>query len=98
MKLRVATYNIHKGVTGIRRRPRIHDVKVALNTIDADIVFLQEVQDRNEMLRHHANYPAARQLDFLATGGYEHQPNFQRWLQHRTDALHARGIDYDLMR
>jgi endonuclease/exonuclease/phosphatase family metal-dependent hydrolase len=72
MKLRVATYNIHKGVTGIRRRPRIHDVKLALNSIDADIVFLQEVQDRNEMLRHHANYPSARQLDFLATGGYEH--------------------------
>jgi len=37
-------------------------------------------------------------LDYVATGGYEHQPNFQRWLQHRTDALHARGIDYDLMR
>jgi endonuclease/exonuclease/phosphatase family metal-dependent hydrolase len=72
MKLRVATYNIHKGVTGIRRVPRIHDVKLALNSIDADIVFLQEVQDRNETLRHHANYPAARQLDFLATGGYEH--------------------------
>jgi endonuclease/exonuclease/phosphatase family metal-dependent hydrolase len=72
MKLRVATYNIHKGVTGIRRRPRIHDVKLALNSIDADIVFLQEVQDRNEMLRRHADYPAARQLDFLATGGYEH--------------------------
>jgi endonuclease/exonuclease/phosphatase family metal-dependent hydrolase len=72
MKLRVATYNIHKGVTGIRRVPRIHDVKLALNSIDADIVFLQEVQDRNETLRHHANYPSARQLDFLATGGYEH--------------------------
>ena len=42
MKLRVATYNIHKGVTGIRRVPRIHDVKLALNCIDADIVFLQE--------------------------------------------------------
>lgn len=37
-------------------------------------------------------------LDYVATGAYAHQPNFQRWLQHRTDALHARGIDYDLMR
>lgn len=37
-------------------------------------------------------------LDYVATGAYRHQPNFQRWLQHRTDALHARGIDYDLMR
>jgi endonuclease/exonuclease/phosphatase family metal-dependent hydrolase len=72
MKLRVATYNIHKGVTGIRRRPRIHDIKMALASIDADIVFLQEVQDRNETLRKHAGYPSARQLDYLATGGYEH--------------------------
>jgi endonuclease/exonuclease/phosphatase family metal-dependent hydrolase len=77
MKLRVATYNIHKGVTGIRRVPRIHDVKLALHTIDADIVFLQEVQDRNERLRHHINYPSLTQLDYLASsgtlGGYEHR-------------------------
>ncbi len=73
MKLKVATYNIHKGVTGIRRLPRIHDVRHALHAIDADIVFLQEVQDRNERLRHHANYPKTNQLDFLATTGYEHQ-------------------------
>ncbi len=37
-------------------------------------------------------------LDYVATGGYRVQPSFQRWLQHRTDALHARGMDYDLMR
>ena len=39
MKIRVATYNIHKGVTGIRGRPRIHDVRLALHTIDAEILF-----------------------------------------------------------
>lgn len=73
MKLRVATYNIHKGVTGIRRRPRIHDIKLALHAIDADIVFLQEVQDRNERLARHADYPRGTQLDFLAASGYEHR-------------------------
>jgi endonuclease/exonuclease/phosphatase family metal-dependent hydrolase len=73
MKLKVATYNIHKGVSGIRRVPRIHDVRHALHAIDADIVFLQEVQDRNERLRHHVNYPKTNQLDFLATTGYDHQ-------------------------
>lgn len=73
MKLRVATYNIHKGVTGIRGRPRIHDVRMALAAIDADVVFLQEVQDRNERLKHHATYPKATQLDFLCTTGYEHR-------------------------
>ncbi len=73
MKLRVATYNICKGVTGIRGRPRIHDVRLALHAIDADIVFLQEVQDRNERLTRHASYPRSTQLDFLATLGYEHR-------------------------
>ncbi|MCM8593983.1 endonuclease/exonuclease/phosphatase family protein [Accumulibacter sp.] len=73
MKLRVATYNIHKGVTGIRRRPRIHDVRFALEAIDADIVFLQEVQDRNERLAGHPAYPSGTQLDFLATGAYAHR-------------------------
>ncbi|MGE5339773.1 MAG: endonuclease/exonuclease/phosphatase family protein [Gemmatimonadota bacterium] len=72
MKLRVATYNIHKGVTGIRRVPRIHDVRMALHAIDADIVFLQEVQDQNERLRHHANYPTTSQLVYLASAGYDH--------------------------
>jgi endonuclease/exonuclease/phosphatase family metal-dependent hydrolase len=73
MKLRVATYNIHKGITGIMGRPRIHDVRLALHAIDADIVFLQEVQDRNDRLRAHSNYPKTTQLDFLATTGYEHR-------------------------
>lgn len=73
MTLRVATYNIHKGVTGIRGRPRIHDVRLALHAIAADIVFLQEVQDRNERLVRHANYPKSTQLDFLAAAVYEHR-------------------------
>ncbi|HOL64007.1 MAG TPA: endonuclease/exonuclease/phosphatase family protein [Accumulibacter sp.] len=72
MKLKVATYNIHKGVTGLRRRPRIHDVRQALQAIDADIVFLQEVQDRNERLARHPDYPDSTQLDFLASGAYAH--------------------------
>ncbi|HTT13741.1 MAG TPA: endonuclease/exonuclease/phosphatase family protein [Burkholderiaceae bacterium] len=73
MKIRVATYNIHKGVTGIRRRPRITAVRSALNAIDADILFLQEVQDRNERLARHRAYPKSSQLDFLAGSGYEHR-------------------------
>ncbi|HRK56171.1 MAG TPA: endonuclease/exonuclease/phosphatase family protein [Burkholderiaceae bacterium] len=73
MKLRVATYNIHKGVTALRGRPRIHDVRLALQAMDADIVFLQEVQDRNERLAHHHGYPKVTQLEFLGAGGYEHR-------------------------
>ncbi len=36
-------------------------------------------------------------MDYVVSGAYRAQPNFQRFLQHRTDALHARGIAVDLM-
>jgi len=73
MKLRVATYNIHKGVMGLRKRSRIHDVRLALHSIDADIVFLQEVQDKNERMAKRVDCPNGTQLDFLCTGSYLHR-------------------------
>ena len=36
-------------------------------------------------------------LDYVATGAYRHQPSFQRFLQARTAALEARGINVELM-
>ena len=44
--LRVATYNIHKGVQGVgpQRRLEIHNLGHAVEQLDADIVCLQEVQ------------------------------------------------------
>ena len=44
--LRVATYNIHKGVQGIgpARRLEIHHLGLAVEQLDADIVCLQEVR------------------------------------------------------
>ena len=44
--LRVATYNIHKGVQGIgpRRRLEIHNLGHAVEQLDADVVCLQEVR------------------------------------------------------
>ncbi len=73
MKFRTATYNIAKGATGIAGRSRVHDVRLALHLIDADLVFLQEVQDRNDRRRPgRQQRPAAAQLDFLATSGYAH--------------------------
>ncbi len=73
VKFRAATYNICKGTTGIAGRSRVHDVRLALHLMDADIVFLQEVQDRNDKrARGQAQRPAGAQLDFLATSGYAH--------------------------
>lgn len=73
MKLRVVTYNIHKGVTGLSRRPRIQNVRAGLHAMDADIVFLQEVQDRNDRLVAAALFdPDHTQLNYLATDAYPH--------------------------
>jgi endonuclease/exonuclease/phosphatase family metal-dependent hydrolase len=72
--LRVATWNIHKGVRGLgpRRRLEIHDMVHAVEQFDADIVCLQEVRSVN---RKEANYftrwPELPQADYLAPEGYE---------------------------
>ena len=62
-RLRIATYNIHKGVTSFRRRSRLNELRLALHRIDADILFLQEVQERSD------RGGAAAQLDVLASSG-----------------------------
>jgi endonuclease/exonuclease/phosphatase family metal-dependent hydrolase len=65
--LRVATYNIHKGLSFFNRRAVIHDVRKHLRMLDCDLVFLQEVQGghRGHGRRFH-NWPAEPQYEFLA--------------------------------
>src|SRR5471032_1647169 len=78
MKIRVATYNIHKGVSSVRGLPRVHALKQAITLFDADVVFLQEVQgkhDRNASRfgaeeHGHKHWPEASQHEFFA--GPEH--------------------------
>lgn len=68
MELRVASYNIHKGVLGHgpSKRASILDLQAALQSLQPDLVFLQEVQflhQRNaRILRGWPNLP---QHDFL---------------------------------
>jgi endonuclease/exonuclease/phosphatase family metal-dependent hydrolase len=73
MKLRIATYNIHKGVSSLRSMPRIHALKQALASMEADVLFLQEVQGRHDKyaMRHAALWPDQAQHQFLA--GESHQ-------------------------
>ncbi len=47
LELRIATYNIHKGES-FAYRPIIQELKKAICSLDADIVFLQEVQGRHD--------------------------------------------------
>jgi hypothetical protein len=44
MTLKIATYNIHKGFSQFNRHMVLHELRDRLHELDADIVFLQEVQ------------------------------------------------------
>lgn len=65
--LRVATYNIHKGLSFFKRRMVIHELRDRLRALNADVVFLQEVLGNHERYaERHLNWPAAPQYEFLA--------------------------------
>jgi endonuclease/exonuclease/phosphatase family metal-dependent hydrolase len=74
MKIRVATYNIHKGVSSIRSTPRVLALKKAIAEFGADVVFLQEVQGRHDRYsarfgqesRGHRHWPESAQHEFFA--------------------------------
>ena len=72
--VRIATYNIHKGVQGIgpQRRLEIHNLGHAVEQLDADLVCLQEVRKlhRREE-RHFQRWPELPQAEFMAPEGYE---------------------------
>jgi len=72
--LRVATYNIHKGVQGIGpvRRLEIHNLGHAIEQLDADVVCLQEVRKlhRREE-RYFTRWPELPQAEFLCPEGYK---------------------------
>lgn len=72
--IRIATYNIHKGVQGVGplKRLEIHNLGVAVEQLDADIVCLQEVRHSNRReARRFTHWPRVPQAEFLAPGGYE---------------------------
>lgn len=73
MKLKLLTYNIHKGIGGIDRRYRLDRIAEVISHYDPDIALLQEVDDGVPRSR------GDRQVDLLASElGFEHslyQPN-----------------------
>lgn len=76
-RLRVATYNIHKGVRGVgpRKRLEIHNLGLGVEALDADLVFLQEVRlhhtrDARQFERTWFGWPEQGQAEFLAPEGY----------------------------
>ncbi len=77
-RLRIVTYNIHKGVRGMgpSRRLEIHNQGVAVAALQADLVFLQEVRlfhrrDARRFDHSHWGWPSQGQAECLAPDGYE---------------------------
>ena len=71
--LRIATYNIHKGVQGLgpARRLEIHNLGHAVEQLDADIVCLQEVRKLHRREEQYfPRWPELPQAEFLCPAGY----------------------------
>ena len=65
--LHIATYNIHKGVSFFKRRLVIHEVREHLRLLNADLLFLQEVQGGHaRQARRFADWPQQSQHEFIA--------------------------------
>jgi endonuclease/exonuclease/phosphatase family metal-dependent hydrolase len=85
-RVRLATYNIHKGVQGVgpSRRLEIHNLGHAVEQFDADIVCLQEVRKMHRReAAYFAQWPQQAQADFLAPEGYH--------VVYRTNAITRHG-------
>lgn len=66
-RLRVASYNIHKGVSTSNQRLVLHEVQHKLLRLNPDLVFLQEVQGEHlRRSRRFDAWPSLPQHEFLA--------------------------------
>ncbi|MSP53086.1 MAG: EEP domain-containing protein [Gammaproteobacteria bacterium] len=73
MKLRIVTFNIHKGVSANSRKHILPEIKSLLHSINPDIVFLQEVQgEHRKHSEKFADWPENSQLEFLANELWPH--------------------------
>ena len=65
--LRIATFNIHKGVTSFSARFALHEQRELIRKLHADIVFLQEVRDVHaKHSKRFEAWPIAGQAEFFA--------------------------------
>lgn len=69
-RLRIVSYNMHKGSSVIRRCNVLSAMRAALHALDPDIVFLQEV--KGEPRRHGRGDIVEPQFEYLAHGLWPH--------------------------
>lgn len=67
LSFKILTLNTHKGFTTFNRRFMLHELRDAVRSVSADIVFLQEVLGANELHPNRvARWPVQPQYEFLA--------------------------------
>lgn len=67
MQIKILTFNIHKGLNVIQSKLTLFDIRDLLHEIDADIVFLQEVQGEHKRnQKKFKDWPNETQSQFLA--------------------------------
>jgi endonuclease/exonuclease/phosphatase family metal-dependent hydrolase len=73
MNLKIISYNIHKGFDTFGFRFALHQIKEALISTQADILFLQEVVGENHKHKKNiSNWPTESQFEFLADSVWPH--------------------------
>lgn len=71
--IKILTYNIHKGFSTSNLRFVLHEIKDNLRHVDADIVFLQEIQGERDISKNRFDdWPNNRQFEFLADQVWQH--------------------------
>lgn len=64
---KVLTVNIHKGFTAFNRKFMLHELREAVRSVGAEVVFLQEVSGRHATHPERwDNYPETPHYEFLA--------------------------------
>jgi len=73
MKIRILTYNIHKGFNTFGNQFVLSQIKESVQATAADILFLQEVVGENtEHAKNVKNWPTQPQFEFLADTVWKH--------------------------
>lgn len=72
-QIKIVTYNIHKGFSFGKSRFVLHQMREMLGHVDADIIFLQEIQGKHEKHELYVeNWPAMPHFEFLAEEIWPH--------------------------
>ena len=71
MRLRVLTYNMHKGFCFYSRQYVLKELREAIRSVDADVVFLQEVMGVHPA-KENEEHELSSQFEFLADQIWPH--------------------------